>query len=91
MFVLREGLIELKRHDDVFGMHYVMGEDDDDLKARGLSLFLHGVRKAMEMHAGLESNPFEFADMTGLRFSRQYFRIGTGGVDPGEGGEETVA
>lgn len=82
IFVLQEGLLHLKRHGARFGMHFVMGEEDDDLKTRSLSLFLQGVRKALETHAGLESNPFEFADIRELRLSTQYLRIGVGGVDP---------
>lgn len=85
IYVLQEGSLDLKRFDDgVFGHRFIIGEEEDELKSRSLSAFLQSIRKTLEHRAGIETNPFEFADLSDLAWSRQYHRIGVGVVDPGE-------
>ena len=81
--VLREGTLSLQHVKSVnaFGYRFVMGEEDDEFKSRGFSLFLQSIRKSIEVKAGLESNPFEYADLRDLRFSSQYLRIKHGLVE----------
>ncbi len=87
IFVLTEGALELQRIREVdgrpLGHRFVMGEEDDRVKGRTLSTFLATVRKAVEMKAGLESNPFEHSHLEGLQFSAEYLRLGVGAVGPG--------
>jgi len=82
--VLREGTLHLENIKSVnaFGYRFVMGEEGDEFKSRGLSIFLQTIRKALEVKAGLEANPFEYADLRDLRFSTQYLRIKHGFVAP---------
>jgi hypothetical protein len=83
IYVLREGALDLKNFGNgVFGHRFIMGEEDDELKARTLSTLLLSIRKGLEIRAGIETNPFDLADFRNLRWSRQYLRIGVGGVDP---------
>lgn len=80
--VLSQGTLHLEhiRAAGGFGYRFIMGEENDEFKSRGLSLFLQTVRKALELKAGLESNPFEYADLRDLRFSTQSLRIKHGFV-----------
>ena len=82
--VLREGTLHLEniKPANTFGYRFVMGEEGDEFKSRGLSMFLQTIRKALEVKAGLDSNPFEYADLRELRFSTQYLRIKQGFVTP---------
>jgi hypothetical protein len=86
--VLKEGTLHLEniKPANVFGYRLVMGEESDEFKSKGLSMFLQTIRKALEVKAGLESNPFVYADLHELRFSEQYLRIGHGFVAPGAAG-----
>lgn len=81
--VLRQGTLDLKIKAGVCGHRLLMGEESDDLKTRSLSVFLQFARKAAEVKAGLEANPFEYADLRGLSWSRQWLRIGLGFVEMG--------
>lgn len=80
--VLQEGTLHLEnvKPTNTFGYRFVMGEESDEFKSRGLSMFLQTIRKALEVKAGVESNPFEYADLRELRFSTQYLRIKQGFV-----------
>ena len=83
--MLEEGALDLKRFGDgVFGHRFLMGEQSDERKARSLSIFLQSIRKALEVRAGIESNPFEVAALNDISWSRQYMRLGVGWVDPEE-------
>jgi hypothetical protein len=85
IYVLHEGALDLKNFGNgVFGHRFIMGEEDDELKARSLSAFLQSIRKGLEIRAGIETNPFEYADLRNLSWSRQHLRIGVGGVDPAD-------
>lgn len=66
-----------------FGHYAVLGEEGEDLKAKGLSLFLQTFRKTLERKAGLESNQFEYSDLEGLRSSEQCIQFGQGLVCTG--------
>ena len=80
VFCLREGLLHLHLTPDKsdFGHFFLMGEEDDEIKSKGLSLFLQTIRKAVELKAGLESNPFEYAVLDGMRYSQQFFKFDSG-------------
>jgi hypothetical protein len=84
VYVLTRGTLNLQRipGTDQFGHRFVVGEDADDIKWRGLSIFLQTVRKSLEMKAGLESNPFGFASIQDLKLSSQYLQFGKGLVEP---------
>ena len=83
VYVLKQGALHLQRMPgtDQFGHRFILGEESDDVKSRGLSLFLQTVRKSLETKAGLESNPFDFADIRDLRLSEQYLQFGRGLVE----------
>jgi len=91
IYVLHEGALDLKHFGNgMFGHRLIMGEENDELKTRSLSAFLQSIRKGLEIHAGIETNPFEYADLRDLSWSRQYLRIGVGGVDPADMPTEAV-
>jgi hypothetical protein len=46
-----------------------------------LTVFLQTVRKAAQIKAGLEVNPFEDADLRNLQWSQQYLQLGIGLVE----------
>lgn len=80
VYCLREGLLHLHFTQDRsdFGHFFLMGEEHDEIKSKGLSLVLQTIRKAVEVKAGLESNPFEYAVLEGMRYSKQFFKFGAG-------------
>jgi hypothetical protein len=71
-------LLRPQRDRAPFGHFAVLGEETDELKSKGLSLFLQTFRKMLETRAGLESNPFEYSDLQGLRWSQQCLQFGRG-------------
>jgi hypothetical protein len=79
--VLREGTLDLRIEAGVCGHRLLMGEEGDEAKARSLSVFLAFTRKAAEMKAGLEANPFAHADLRDLKWSKQWLRLGRGFVE----------
>ena len=66
----------------IFGHHFVVGEEDNPQKVKGLSMFLQTVRKAVERKSGIESNPFDYAILKDLRFSVNSCRFGKGLCEP---------
>ena len=83
IYVLTEGALDLACvGGTILGNRFLCGEEDDEVKARSLSVFLATVRKAVELKAGLESNPYEHADLRNLRWSGQHLRLGAGLVEP---------
>lgn len=80
IYSLREGLLHLRpsTNERECGHFFAVGEQADELKSRGLSLFLQTIRKSVEIKAGIKSNPFEYAQLGGLTFSKQFFKFGKG-------------
>jgi hypothetical protein len=61
--------------------HYFVLEDErgkSQAKSKSLSIFLQTFRKQLEHRGGLSSNPYIYASLEGLRFSKQYFRYQAG-------------
>jgi len=73
-------LLRPQRGNAPFGHYKVLGEETEDLKSKGLSLFLQTFRKTLETKAGLESNPFEYSALDELRWSSQCLQFGVGSV-----------
>lgn len=92
IYVLQQGTLHLERilGTQAVAHRFVLGEEDDELKSRGLSIFLQSVMKALEQKAGLQANPFEQADLRGIRFSQQHLQIRQGLVDFGASPEVAV-
>jgi hypothetical protein len=55
----------------------VEGEVARGSKLKSLSLFLQTVRKTILVHSQVRSNPFENAELDGLRYSEIWYRYGT--------------
>lgn len=77
-------LLRPQRDGAPLGHYAVLGEEVEGLKPRGLSIFLQILRKTLERKGGLESNPFEYSDLQGLRSSEQCIQFGRGVLHPGE-------
>lgn len=60
--------------------HYFVGDPNSrrGSKAKELSVFLAGIRKAVEYRVGIESNPYDDAAMENLHWSLQSFHYGRG-------------
>jgi hypothetical protein len=86
VYVLTGGALDLLTRDGVGCHRFLVGEEDDDVKARTLSLFLLTIRKALEVKAGLESDAFATASVDGLMWSDERLRFGVGLVQPPGGG-----
>jgi len=71
-------LLRPERDGQPFGHYAVLGEESEELKSKGLSLFLQGFRKMLEKKGGFESNPFEYSDLEGLHSSQQCLQFGRG-------------
>jgi len=71
-------LLRPQRGSSPFGHYAVLGEETEELKSKRLSLFLQMFRKMLENKAGLESNPFEYSNLQGLRSSEQCVQFGRG-------------
>ena len=80
IFCLNEGTLILRPRNESrpHGHYFVLGEDAEELRLKGLSLFLQTVRKSMEAKAGLDTNPFEYAVLEELKWSQQGLRFGIG-------------
>jgi hypothetical protein len=81
VYSLRKGMLQLKpkTKNRGYGHYFLMGEEKDRPKYRTLSIFLATIRKFVEFKAGLgHRNPFEYADFTGLGWSKQHLRYGKG-------------
>jgi hypothetical protein len=83
IYVLREGTLHVQpvKPDKSCAYRFLMGEEADEFKSRGLSIFLQTVRKSLEIKAGVSSNPFDYADLRELRWSAQHIRIGKGVIE----------
>jgi hypothetical protein len=58
--------------------HYaILGEEGEELKSKGLSLFFQTFRKVLEKKAALESNPFIYV-LDGITSSAQCVHFGRG-------------
>lgn len=88
VLVLKKGLLWRKPPTATAGQghFYIGGEELKRPKARGLSLLLASIRKHVEMHSGVNSNPYEYALFDQLKWSRQYLQFGKGLIDPGTEG-----
>ena len=76
---LNRGMIILRPKDqENWGHHVVTGENDRGPKLKCLSLFLQTVRKATQLKAKTDGNPFELASLDGLASSLQRFRYKKG-------------
>lgn len=86
ILVLDKGSIHLRPKNDqtkeAWGHYFVMGEEQDRLKIKSLSVFLWTIRKYTEIKAGKISNPFSYADFTELIWTKEYLRFGKGLVSP---------
>jgi hypothetical protein len=84
IYSLKRGALLLRPQRDSapFGHYAVLGEESDELKSKGLSLFLQTFRKILEKKAGIESNPFDYSDLGGLRSSKQCVQFGQGLITP---------
>ena len=82
IFCLNQGTLVLRPSSGSrpHGHYFVRGENEEQAKSKGLSLFLQTVRKAIEKKAGMDTNPFEDAVLDGLNWSQQglRFRVGVG-------------
>lgn len=84
VFCLNQGTLILRPGTDSrpHGHYFVLGEDGDQKRLKGLSIFLQTVRKAVERKAGLKTNPFQHAVLGELKWSQQGLRFGIGdGID----------
>lgn len=77
---LQRGLLYLRPHQASgrYGHHFVCGEEARRTKPKSLSCFLASIRKQVEMQAGVESNPYDFAELAGLSWSAQALYFGSG-------------
>lgn len=71
-------LLRPQRDSAPFGHYAVLGEETEELKSKGLSLFLQTFRKMLEKKGDVESNPFEYSDLQGLCSSEQCVQFGQG-------------
>jgi len=81
VYSLKQGMLQLKPKTENrgYGHYFLMGEEVDLPKYRTLSIFLATIRKMVEFKAGLRRrNPFEYADFTGLGWSKEHLRYGKG-------------
>ena len=67
-----------------YGHYAILGEEAEELKSKGLSLFLQTFRKMLEKKAALESNPFVYVDLDGLSSSVQCIQFGQGLISGAE-------
>ena len=80
VFCLNQGILILRpsTKSHPHGHYFVMGEDNEQRKLKGLSIFLQTVRKALESKSGLNTNPFQYAVLGELKWSQQGLRFGIG-------------
>lgn len=86
IFCLNQGTLILRPSNESrpHGHYFVCGENVEQWRLKGLSLFLQTVRKSVERKSWLDTNPFEYAVLGGLRWSQQGLRFGIGyGTDAG--------
>jgi hypothetical protein len=77
VYVLTRGALDLLAK--VPCHRFFVGEEDEEVKVRTLSLFLGIVRKALEFKADVESDPFALFSITeGLKWSDMGLRFGVG-------------
>ncbi len=86
IYSLKRGALLLRPERDgaPYGHFAVLGEEAEELKSKGLSLFLQTFRKMLEAKAALESNPFVYVDLDGLSSSAQCVQFGRGLVSTAE-------
>ena len=83
VFCLNQGTLILRPTADSrsHGHYFVLGENGEQTeqtRMKGLSIFLQTVRKAVERKSGLNTNPFQYAVLGGLTWSKQGLRFGIG-------------
>lgn len=80
VFCLNQGTLILRPGADSrpHGHYFVLGENGEQTRLKGLSIFLQTIRKSVESKSGLNTNPFEYAVLGGLRWSQQGLRFGIG-------------
>ncbi len=75
-------LILRKASDGEWGHQLSMERGSEKHKHRSLSIFFQTVRKSLLEQARIDGNPFEYALLDGLTWSKEFMRFGQGVVAP---------
>lgn len=77
IYALNQGIIILRKSANADWGHVpIEGESVRGAKLKSLSLFLQTIRKVLLLHSQVTTNPFENAQMDGLRYSQYLCRYG---------------
>ena len=83
---MKSGALQLKRQTvagENWGHYWMIGEEKKSVKSTALAIFLAHIKKLAELHAGIESNPFESVPLNGImKLSQEFFRPGEGAKIP---------
>jgi len=84
VFSLNQGRIDLIPQPPQWGHYRVLGEEKVKVKSASLSVFLAMIKKQLEVKAGKQGNPYEYADLAGQTWPTAYLRFGKGLVSSSE-------